>query len=68
MPTWAISSFDVTFFEFFFRSCDHRFDCEVDAALEVHRIHAGGDGFGAFLHDRLSENRGSRGAVPGKVG
>jgi hypothetical protein len=39
VPTWAISSFEVTFF-----------------------------GFGAFLHDRLSEDRGSRGAVPGKVG
>ena len=47
---------------------DHRFNREVDAALEVHRVHAGGDGLGAFLHDRLSENRGGRGAVTGKVG
>src|SRR5258707_6438935 len=41
---------------------------EIDAAFEIHRVHASGDGFGAFLHDRLSENRGGRGAVPGKVG
>ena len=36
--------------------------------LEVHRVHAGGDGLGAFLHDRLGENRGGRGAVSSKVG
>ena len=47
---------------------DHRFNREVDAALEVHWVHAGGDGLGAFLHDRLSENGRGRGAVTGKVG
>ena len=47
---------------------DYRFHREVDAALEVHRVHAGGDGLGAFLHDCLCENRGGRGAVTRKVG
>src|SRR5438105_3422807 len=40
----------------------------VDAALEVHRVHAGGDELHALAHDRLSENRGRRGAVTGHVG
>ena len=34
---------------------DDRRDGEVDAALEVHRVGAGGDRFGAFLDDRLGE-------------
>ena len=47
---------------------DHRLDREVDAALEIHRVHAGGDRLGAFLDDRLGENRCGRGAVTGEVG
>ncbi len=43
VPTWAISSFEVTFLEFFLQVLDDRFDGEVDAALEVHRVHAGGN-------------------------
>ncbi len=35
----------------------------VDAALQIHRVHAGGDVFGAFLDDSLSEDGCSRGAV-----
>ena len=42
-------------------------DREIDAALEVHRVHAGGDQLGAFAHDRLGQNRGGRGAVAGGV-
>ena len=38
-------------------------DGEVDAALEIHRVHAGGDVFGAFADDRLGENGRGRGAV-----
>src|SRR5213593_2069057 len=64
VPTWAISSFEVTFFEFFY----DRFDGKVDAALEIHRIHAGGDRLGAFLDDRGSEHGGGGGAVAGDVG
>ena len=47
---------------------DHRLDREVDAALEVHRVHAGGDRLGAFLHDRLGEHGRGGGAVTGNVG
>ena len=47
---------------------DDRLDGEVDAALEVHRVHAGGDRLGAFLHDRLGEHGGGGGAVAGDVG
>ncbi len=40
---------------------------KVDAALQVHRIHPGGDIFGAFLDDRRSEHGRGRGAVAGSV-
>src|SRR5690606_27087130 len=40
---------------------------EVDAALEVHRVHAGGNRLHAFLDDRLGQHGGSRGAVAGEV-
>ena len=49
-------------------SFDHRFDGQVDAALEVHRVHAGGDRLGAFAHDRLGEHGRRGGAVAGDVG
>ncbi len=46
----------------------HRFaDREVDAALEVHRVHAGRDQLGALADDRLGENGGGGGAVAGGV-
>src|SRR6185437_1765895 len=31
-------------------------DRDVDAALEIHRVHSGGDGLGAFAHDRLGKH------------
>ena len=40
----------------------------VDAALEVHRVHAGGDGLQAFADQRLREHGRGRGAVTGDVG
>ena len=40
---------------------------EVDAALEVHRVHAGGNRLHAFLDDRLGEHGGGGGAVAGLV-
>src|SRR4029077_15306539 len=46
----------------------HRFDRKIDAALEIHRVHAGGYGLGAFPYDRVRKNRGGRGAVTGVVG
>jgi hypothetical protein len=47
---------------------DHADDCLVDAALEVHRVHARGDELHPLAHDRLGEHRRSRGAVAGDVG
>src|ERR1044072_7051928 len=35
---------------------DHQFGGKVDAALEVHRVHAGGDRLGALAHDRLGQH------------
>ena len=40
---------------------------EIDAALEVHRVHAGGDRLHAFADDRLGEHGGGGGAVAGEV-
>ena len=45
----------------------HGADRDVDAALEVHRVHAGGHRFGAFLDDRLGEHGRGGGAVTGGV-
>ena len=51
VPTWAISSFEVTFFEFLLEVLDDGVDREINTALEIHRIHAGGHGLGPFLDD-----------------
>ena len=40
-------------------------DREIDAALEVHRVQAGGHGLDAFAHDRLGQHGGGGGAVAG---
>src|SRR5699024_6582936 len=40
----------------------------VDAALEVHRVHAGGDRLHAFANERLRQHGGGGGAVTGDVG
>ncbi len=47
----------------FFQLLDNFGNCLVDTALEVHRVHAGGNALHAFANDGLCENRGSRGAV-----
>jgi hypothetical protein len=39
----------------------------VDAALEIHRVHAGRNRLGAFADDRLGENGRGGGAVAGRV-
>src|ERR1700736_3359791 len=46
---------------------DHRFDGEVDAALQIHRVHAGGNRLGAFPDDRSREHGRGGGAVAGSV-
>ena len=40
----------------------------VDAALQVHRVHAGSNELHAFLHDGLCQHGRCRGAVTGHVG
>src|SRR6185369_9377891 len=40
----------------------------VHAALQIHRVHAGGDGFHAFADDGLGEHGGGGGAGAGVVG
>ena len=67
VPTWAISSELVTFRLFVLRSATIDLDREIDAALDVHRIGAGGDGLGAFFDDCVGENGRGRGAVAGSV-
>src|SRR6202035_3926391 len=46
---------------------DHRGHRKIDAALQVHRIHASGNRLGAFPNDRLRKHGGSGGAVAGGV-
>src|SRR5690349_21105968 len=62
VPTWAISDELLTFFERFLISStiDNGL---VDAALEIHGVHAGGDCLQAFAYDGLSKQRRSGGAV-----
>ena len=40
---------------------------DVDAALQIHRVHAGGDRLGALAHDRLRQHGRGGGAVAGGV-
>ena len=54
--------------ESFFEALDDGRDGLVDAALEVHRVHAGGDDLQAFAQDRLGQHGGGGGAVAGDVG
>ena len=47
---------------------DHRFDSEVHAAFEVHRVHAGSDRLYAFVNDGRGQHSCGGGAVTGNVG
>ena len=67
-PTWAISLLVVQGLESFFSSSTIAIDRLVDAALQVHRVHAGGNELHAFLHDRLRQHGRGGGAVAGDVG
>src|SRR5207248_6761335 len=46
---------------------DHGFHREVDTTLHIHRVHAGGNRFGAFTNDRSCQHGGGGGAVAGSV-
>ena len=47
---------------------DDPLDGQVDATLQGHRVGPGGQGFQAFLEDRLGQDGRRGGAVPGGVG
>ncbi len=46
---------------------DDRVDRQIDAALQVHRVHARGNRLGAFLDDGVGEHGRGGGAVAGRV-
>src|SRR5581483_158182 len=46
---------------------DDRLGGDVDAAFEIHRVHAGGNRLRAFAHDRLRQNGRGRRAVAGCI-
>src|SRR5712671_1058618 len=47
---------------------DHGFHRQVDTALEIHRVHAGGNRLGTFPDDRSGQHGRGSGAVAGSVG
>ena len=65
VPTWAISSLVDDLLGARLDVLDDSLDGQVDAALEVHRVHAGRDRLGALADDRLGEHGRGRGAVAG---
>jgi hypothetical protein len=68
VPTWAISLWSLIGLESFLQRGDGDFDGLVDAALDLHRVVAGGDQLDPFAVDRLGQNGGGGGAVTGDVG
>ena len=67
VPTWAISAEPLTFLERFLIVLDDVGHGLVDAALQIHRVHAGGDRLQPLAHDGLGEQGGGGGAVAGGV-
>src|SRR6267142_2601686 len=47
---------------------DHGFHREIDTALQVHRVHAGGNRLGAFTDNGRGQHGRGGGAVAGRVG
>src|SRR6202034_1536973 len=47
---------------------DDGFHRHVDTALQIHRVHAGGNRLGAFTDDRRGQHGRGGGAVAGRVG
>ena len=68
VPTWAIIVCPSTGLESFSIASTAAFDGLLDAALDVHRVGAGGDVLDALAVDRLGEHGGGGGAVTGDVG
>ena len=68
VPTWAISFLPAVGTRDLLQLLDDGVDGLVDAALERHRVRAGGDVLEAFAEDRLGEHGRGGGAVAGEVG
>src|SRR2546421_1798717 len=47
---------------------DHGVNSQIDTALQIHRVHAGGNRLGAFPDDRSGQHGRGGGAVAGSVG
>src|SRR5580700_1342949 len=47
---------------------DHGFHRQIDTALQIHRVHAGGNRLGAFTDDRRGQHGRGGGAVAGSIG
>ena len=67
LPTWPISFEPGDRLRAALEVLDDLGDGEIDAALQVHRVHAGRDRLHALADDRLGENGGGGGAVAGDV-
>ena len=67
VPTWATSAEELHFLGALLDVLDHGGDRDIDAPLEIHRVHAGGNRLGAFLHDRLRQHRCSCRAVASQI-
>src|SRR5208337_4452782 len=67
VPTWAISSFEVTFLECFCRSATTAATAR-SAPLLRSMVHPRRDSLGTFLDDCVSEDRRGSGAVAGLIG
>ena len=68
VPTWAISSFDVTFLVFDLSSSTTAATARSTPRLQIHRVGSGGDRFRAFLDDGLRQHRCCRRAVARHIG
>jgi hypothetical protein len=67
VPTWAISSLG-DLLGVLLEVRNHGLDREVDTALQIHRVHAGGNRLGAFTDDRSREHGRGGGAVARRIG
>src|ERR1700739_2473938 len=67
VATCAISSFEVTVFECFFRSSTIALTARSTPTLQIHRVHACRYRLGAFLDDRVGEHGRGDGAITGLV-
>ena len=68
VPTWATSLVFSIFLDILRELVDDRFDGQVDAALDLGGVGAGGDVLEAFGEDGFGVDGGGGGAVAGDVG